>query len=128
MTARPSFADIANQFTAGNPAPYESIAEINRKTEQMRAFRREIEALPPMVIRVSPKELKHAIIDCDPLSHVDLVEVLMNLAAKVKAGKGSALGDKCAAIVADALTEIMDVVDQDRVVQEKESDWALQTR
>jgi len=100
--------------------------QVNFK-EMMATFHRDIAALPPVEIRCSPKELKHAIIDCDPLSHVDLVEVLMNLAAKVKKGKGSALGDKCAAIVADALTELAGDIDQDKTNQDERT-YQLATR
>jgi hypothetical protein len=96
--------------------------------EMFATFHRDIDALPPVVIRVTPRELKHAIIDCDPLSHRDLVDVLMGLAAKVKKGTGSALNDKCAGSVASMLADIADVVEQDLVNQQEEADWLLQTR
>lgn len=100
-------------------------------SEMFATFHRDINNLPPVVIRVTPRELKHAIIDCDPLSHRDLVDVLMGLAAKVKKGVGSALGEKCASSVSDQLTElagklndIADVVEQDEVNQQAEAAWS----
>ncbi len=128
MNARQAnFAEVAKQFTAGNPAPYD-LDTIKRQTAQLQNFHRDIAALPPVEIRCTPKELKHAIIDCDPLSHEDLVDVLMNLAAKVKKGKGSALGEKCAAIVSDALTNLADEIDQDKTNQDAERAYQLATR
>lgn len=123
MNARQSFAAIAEQFTSGNPAPYESTAQINAHTERIRKERIGIQALQPLTVRITPRELKHAIIDCDPLSHRDLVDVLMGLAAKVKKGVGSVLGDECAGSVAGQLADIADVVEQDLVAQQAEAAW-----
>jgi hypothetical protein len=98
-------------------------SQVNLK-EMFATFHRDIDALPPVVIRVTPRELKHAIIDCDPLSHRDLVDVLMGLAAKVKKGVGSALGDECARSVASHLADIADVIEADLASQQAEAAWS----
>lgn len=131
MNARQTFAADAAAFTSGHPAPYESTAQINARTERIRKERIGLQSLAPLQVRVTVRELKHAIIDCDPLSHRDLVDVLMGLAAKVKKGVGSPLGEKCAAEVTEKLTElagklndIADVVEQDLVNQQAEAAWS----
>jgi hypothetical protein len=125
MNARlPQFAADAAAFTSGHPAPYESTAQINARTERISGVRREIESLPPLKFSCTVRELKHAIIDCDPLSHRDLVDVLMGLAAKVKKGVGSALGDECARSVASHLADIADVIEADLASQQAEAAWS----
>jgi len=125
MNARQhAFAADAEAFTSGNPAPYESIEQIQARTARIRGVRQEIEAMPALKFRCTVRELQHSIIHCDPLSHRDLVDVLMGLAAKVKKGVGSALGDECANSVASHLADIADVIEADLVNQQAEAAWS----
>jgi hypothetical protein len=101
MTARPSFADIAREFTNGNPmrlgVPHTSC---NTVCNSIREWR----------------------MPC----HEGLATVIAVLASKVK--DNGSLSEKAKRSVVEQLDELADEIDQDKTNQEAERAYQLATR